>query len=228
MFASLDSGILLKSPENAEIYPERTVCITGHREKIIIPYRNDENYSHLTRAVVRMILYRYIDMAVEKGYTDFFSGLADGTDLWAAEYIILKRNAGSSIRLIGAMPYLKHALYYSQYTKNLLCRVEKEADMVLLLNDKPEIMYSHRKKDGKSNELYKLRNYYMVDNSSAVLGFFDSQTRFTGTSQTVSYAERNGKKVRCFGLDKVYSIIDEAGGDFQKIGEIIKLLENVF
>ena len=228
MLTSLDSGILLSSPDDVEFFPERTVCITGHREKSIIPYMNDSSYFHLTRAVVRMMLFRYIAMALEKGYTDFFSGLAEGTDLWAAEYLLLKKNVGSNIRLIGAMPFLKHSTFASVDTKRFLQKVENGADCVVLLNNSPEITYGRKKEAGTSSSLYKVRNYFMVDNSSAVLGFFDGRNSFSGTSQTVYYAEKKHRKVRCFGLNDAYRIIRESNCDFDRIRSAVAELENIF
>lgn len=228
MLTSLDSGILLSAPDDVEFFPEKTVCITGHREKSIIPYMNDSSYLHLTRSVVRMMLYRYIDMALEKGYTDFFSGLAEGTDLWAAEYILIKKNTNSNIRLIGAMPFLKHSTFAAADTKRLICKVENGADRVVLLNDSPDITYGRKKEAGTSSSLYRVRNYFMVDNSSAVIGFFDGHSQFSGTSQTVSYAGMKQRKIRCFGLNDVYGIIGRCNSDFEKIKSAIAALDNIF
>lgn len=228
MLTSLDSGALLVSPESAELRPERTICITGHREKGILPYRDDPENIHLTRAAVRLLLYRCIDMAVEKGYTDFFSGLADGTDLWAAEYVLLKKQSNKDIRLIGAMPFLRHSRFFRKDVRALLCDVEKQADCLILLNSDPSIVYGKHGTEGTSPDLYKIRNYYMADHSSAVLAFFDERNPRSGTAQTVNYALRQGKKVRTFGLSDVYSLMDEAGVSFRDIGRIVRELDNIF
>ena len=228
MLTSLDSGAVLISPEEADIRPERTVCITGHREKSILPYMDAPENIHLTRAVVRLLLYRYIDMAIEKGYTDFFSGLADGTDLWAAEYVLLKKRSNDDIRLIGAMPFLKHSRFFHKEARILLCDVEKQADCLVLLNSDPTVVYGKSGRQGTSADLYRIRNYYMADNSSAVLAFFDERNPRSGTAQTVNYALRQGRKVRSFGLSDVYSLMDEAGASFRDIGRIVKELDNIF
>ena len=228
MLTSLDSGAVLISPENAELRPERTICITGHREKSILPYKDDPGNIHMTRAAVRLLLYRYIDMALEKGYTDFFSGLADGTDLWAAEYVLLKKESNSDIRLIGAMPFLRHSRFMHKDVRELLCNVEKKADCLVLLNSDPYVVYGKSGRQGTDADLYKVRNYYIADNSSAVLAFFDERNPRSGTAQTVNYALRQGKKVRSFGLSDVYSLMDEAGVSFRDIGRIVRELDNIF
>ncbi|MBR1822810.1 MAG: DUF1273 family protein [Ruminococcus sp.] len=228
MLVSLDSGIVLESPDTAFIRPERTVCITGHREKSIVPFLDDPEYIHLTRSAVRLMLYRYIDMALEKGYTDFFSGLADGTDLWAAEYILIKKHKDPNIRLIGAMPFLKHSRFFSNESRSRLCDVEKGADCLILINSDPNIVYGKTSGLGKSPDLYKDRNYFMVDNSAAVLAFFDERNPRSGTGQTVGYALRKGRNVRSFGLSDVYDVMNRARLDWKAISTLIRETENVF
>ena len=71
MFRSLNSGIWVSSPEQFIPEPQKTVCITGHRAKSIIPYDNDPSYLKVTAAGVRYLLNRYIDMAFDAGYSTF-------------------------------------------------------------------------------------------------------------------------------------------------------------
>ena len=228
MLRSLDSGRELQSPETAIICPELTVCITGHREKSILPYNNDPSNLHMTRSAVRLMLYRYIEMAIEKGYSDFFSGLAEGTDLWAAEYVLMKKQKNDDLRLIGAMPFLKHSRFFDTDARSLLCNVENNADCVVLINNDPDIVYGKTRGIGKSPDLYRERNYFMVDNSSAVIAFLDGSNPRSGTGQTVSYAMRQGRIVRSFGLCDVYAIMEKAGMDWKKICTLIRSKENVF
>lgn len=228
MLLSIDSGIALKSSDYDGIYPEKTVCITGHREKSITAYLGIPDYLHMTRAAVRLMLYRYIDMAVEKGYTDFFSGLASGTDLWAAEYIILKKQTNSDIRLIGAMPFLKHSAFLGSDERRILRDIELSADAVILLNENPDITYSKNRHEGTSDDLYKVRNYFMADNSSAVISFFDDKNYRSGTAQTINHARRNGLEIHSFSLDDVFSVMDKSDGSFDDISRLIRSLGNVF
>lgn len=199
-----------------------TVCITGHREKSISAYGGNPVYKDMTVSAVKLMLCRYIDMAVERGYTDFFSGLAIGTDLWAAEYILKKKKSNNSLRLIGVMPFLRHAEFFPKPYKELLTETEKQADVLLTVNSDPEITYSH------SSALYKDRNYFMVENSSAVIAFLNSGSFASGTAQTVNYANRRGRKVCRFGIDDIYRIIDKTGPDIRKIGKEIQFLDNEF
>jgi uncharacterized phage-like protein YoqJ len=207
---------------------KHTVCITGHREKNILPYGGNSLYREITVSTVKTLLFRYIDMAVEKGYTDFFSGLAMGTDLWAAEYILKKRCVNKKVRLIGVMPYLRHAEGFSREYIRLLGIVENEADVLLTVNEKHDIVYRSIKSDEEAFNLYRNRNYYMVDGSDAVIAFLNRGCFASGTSQTVNYANRRGRKVCRFGIEDVYGIIDKAGPDIRLIGREIQFLDNAF
>lgn len=50
--------------------------------------------------------------------------------------------------------------------------------------------------ESKHRQLYKKRNYYMVDHADYLLGVFDNERRMrSGTAQTVNYALRQGKQI---------------------------------
>lgn len=213
------------------IVPDRkkTLCITGHREKSISSYNGNPIYRNITVSAVKLMLCRYIDMAIERGYENFISGLAVGTDLWAAQYIAEKRRLHSNIRLIGAMPYLRHAERFPENYRKLLLQVEQQADFLVTVNEDPDIIYgAHSAGDNCSKNLYRDRNYYMVDNSSAVIAFLNKEGTISGTAQTVNYANRRGLKVCRFGIEDVFEIMEASGPDIQKIKRELSFLENVF
>lgn len=230
MLTSLISGVPVYTADQISPDKKKTVCITGHREKSIPSYQGNPVYRSITKSAVRLMLYRYIDMAAERGYENFISGLAVGTDLWAAEYILKKRKSNSNIRLIGAMPYLRHAERFPQVYKGLLAEVEKEADFLVSVNDDPDIIYGSASsaEDNCSSDLYRDRNYYMVDKSSAVIAFLNSRCNISGTAQTVNYANRTGCKVCRFGIEDIFRIIDSSGADIRMIGREIAFLHNAF
>lgn len=175
---------------------------------------NNPEFKEATVNAVKLLLYKFIDVAAECGYKHFISGLAMGTDLWAADYILHKKKSDSSVRLIGAMPYLRHAERFPSSYRELLRRVELGADSLVCVNSDPDIIFSRK---GRGSELYRDRNYFMVDNASAVIAFFNSAESFSGTAQTVNYAHRQGKKICRFGLDDVYSLMNSASTDTDDI-----------
>lgn len=226
---SVISGVPVYSSSELNTDISHTACITGHREKNIPDYNNNPELRSITLAAVKLMLYRYIDMAIASGYTNFISGLAMGTDLWAADYIIKKRRINKNIRLFGAMPYLRHAERYPLSYVELLRNVEKSADLLITVNDNPDIMYgspSVNKKNSKT--LYRDRNYYMIDHSSAVIAFFNDNCNWSGTAQTLNYAVRKKRKTGIFSINDVFSILNTTGTDIRTIGREITFIENIF
>lgn len=225
MLRSLTSGIWLTPPEHFIPQPDKTVCITGHRIKSVIPYRNDNTFLELTVTGIQLMLCRYIDLAVEAGYTCFIDGLSTGTDLWAAQYIIRLKNSGTDIKLIGAMPYLRHAERFRPVELGILRNVEMYCDTLTCTNPDPDIVYS---KNGAGKELYRTRNYFMADCSSAAIAYYNHSEYRSGTHQTVAYLNNSGKRVAEFSNDDLWRIIDEAGTDIGSVRQRISLLPNPF
>ena len=227
MLFSLDSGVPVLPADSREIVPSETVCFTGHRETGVIPYRKEPIYRSITLRTVQLMLFRYIDMAVESGYRSFISGLAVGTDLWAAKYVLAKKRSDSSIRLIGVMPYLRHAEHFSAEYREMLADVERGADLLLATNTDPAAVYG-KSGENTSPDLYRVRNYFMVDNAAAVISYFNEGSFKSGTYQTLNYAVRQGLKIRRFGLEDVYALIDECGPDIDSIRRKLVFMDNLF
>ena len=224
MFRSLISGRPVCSAGIPLPPAEKTACITGHRESGIVPYRNSEKYRRITTLTVRYMLFHKIDVAIARGYNVFIDGLAVGTDLWSAEYIAEKKKNGSNIMLIGVMPFLRHAECFPQGYKELLKRIENSADYLITTCQNPDIVYSKGAETSESSpSLYRDRNYFMVDNSSAVISFFNNEKVRSGTAQTLNYARRKDRLVLSFGLEDVYGIISRSNGDIRRIKQEIEL-----
>ena len=222
---SLISGVEVLPVTALDTDIAKTVCITGHRKNRIAVY---ENNPVLTYSAIKLMLYKYIDMAVEAGYENFINGLAGGTDLWSAEYVTMKKHRNDRIRLISVMPFLRHADFMSENDRSALENVEKNSDYLITVNTNPDITYSRHKSADSSDRLYRDRNYYMVDHSSAVIAFADREQKFSGTVQTVNYAYRNGKKICSFSTEQIHDIIGKSHSDIRTVSYEIALLENVF
>lgn len=223
---SLDSGMTVHTAEGFEPIRSQTLCFTGHRQSKITAYRNDRRFERLTLMTVRLMLNRYIDIAAEEGYRTFISGLAEGIDLWAADYVIKKREFDPDIKLVGAMPFLKHGFRHSPLWKKSLAAIETNADYLLTVNPDPDAMYSYHGNREMKN-VYRTRNCFMVDKSSAVIAYCDKDQLYTGTRQTINYAYRTGRKVYCFGPKDVFRIIDRVGPDIRSIGSEIANIDTM-
>jgi uncharacterized phage-like protein YoqJ len=225
LLISLVSGSSITAAEDFTPHPENSICITGHRAKGIKPYRRKPEYQRLTASAVQFMLFRYIDMACEAGFTTFFDGLAPGTDLWAAQYILRKKSQGRNIQLIGVMPFLRHADLFPRQERSLLAEIERGCDQLVITCSDPELVYDKR---GAGSGLYRDRNYFMADNSSAVIAFLNRDARFSGTQQTVNRAERSDKRILRFGCDDIHDIIDQTGTQLPDICREIACIPNFF
>lgn len=225
---SLISGVEVLPASSVSMDIKKTICITGHRASRIAPYKNNPAYSSITYSAVKLMLYRYIDMAIEAGYENFISGLAGGTDLWSAEYVLMKKHRNNSIKLTAVMPFLRHADFMSEKEIYTLADVERKADYLLTVNTNPDIVYGKNSSAGCSRNLYRDRNYYMVDHSSAVIACINNELRHSGTFQTINYAYKNGRKICSFSMEKIYSIIEKSNSDIRTIGYEIAHSENIF
>lgn len=221
---SLTSGVMLNTPESLKNDRERTICISGHREKSIIPYQNNYNYYDITVKTVKCLLARYLDLAYFNGYDTFISGLAVGADLWGAEHIVNRRRQENDISFIGVLPYLHHADSFPKKYIDLLYKAEKGADKLILMSQNPDILY-HSCPTGRneSRTLYRDRNYFMVDHSSAIIAFFNENSHYSGTAQTLNYAVKSNLNICRFGINTVYSLI----GRYKSMDKIKLAIQNI-
>ena len=212
MLISLNSGVPVRDAQELQTDTGHTACITGHRMRGVEPWRGDRSHLGITLYAVKHMLARCIDILAEEGCSCFIDGLASGTDLWAAEHILHLKNEGSDIQLIGVMPFLSHAAKHSSRDTELLRRVELRADMLVTTDSDPLMSYGKRRGDHLSPDVYRVRNYFMVDNSSAVIAFLNEGT-MSGTLQTVNYALRRGRRLLRFRITDIWRILDECGTD---------------
>ena len=70
-------------------------CFTGHRPVKLSLYKNE----------VKPLLRKTIDNAIADGYVTFITGMAKGTDIWAAEIVLEKKKHNTALHLICAIPH---------------------------------------------------------------------------------------------------------------------------
>lgn len=221
MLYSLNSGMPVCPACEVNSDMKRTVCISGHRDKSIIPHKKDD--SDATVFAVRKMLFSFINIAVNRGFDTFISGLAEGTDLRAAEYICSIKSE-KNLKLICAMPFIKHSQFFKPPYLRILEKVEKNADILTVVNDEAQITYGKNISKFSSPFVYRERNYFMVEKSSEVIAFLNDNSYRSGTYQTVNYARRKNKKIHCFGINDIYTVIDRAGTDKNRIENEINLI----
>lgn len=155
-------------------------CFSGYRpEKFGFELSDkDRSYVEFTAKLYEKI----VDVA-EAGVTTFFTGMAMGFDILAAEAVldIMRLRPELCLRLIACVPYIEQASGFPPEWKERYDRILEECDKVVLLSDK------------YFKGCFQVRNRYMVDNSDFVIAYYDGSPG--GTRDTVKYAGKKGKSV---------------------------------
>ena len=155
-------------------------CFTGYRPAKF-PFslnKEDADYKKFENALIEEIL-----SLVSSGCRVFYSGMAMGFDIIAAELVLtVKRAYGySDIKLICVLPFLDQAEYFTSFWK-------KRFNNVLDLCDEKIVLAEQYHQN-----CYQNRNVYMVDNSDAVLTWYDGKAG--GTRNTIDYAVKNQRYI---------------------------------
>lgn len=143
--------------------PATTVAFTGHRRY------GGECAEELAEAV---------RLFHARGYRTFLSGMAAGFDLAAAETVAALKPELRGLRLVCIVPFDGHDKRFSAEERERFARIVDVADDTVILA-------SHY-----SPDVYRRRNDFLVDNSSAVIAYFDGSR--SGTGYTLKRALRKG------------------------------------
>lgn len=130
---------------------------------------------------IKPLLEKAIDDAIANGYVTFITGMAMGTDIWAAEIVLEKKKRNTALHLICALPHPNFESRRSMTEKMRFNKIIKKADITKEINDH------------YFTGCYQVRNEWMVDKSNLVIAVFNGQK--SGTKNTVDCAKRNGVKV---------------------------------
>lgn len=143
-------------------------CFTGHRP----------DKMELGEKEIKPLLEKAIDEAIADGYVTFITGMAMGTDIWAAEIVLERKKRNKDLHLICALPHPNFESRRSITEKMRFNKIIKNADLVKEINDH------------YFTGCYQVRNEWMVDRSNLVVAVFNGQK--SGTKNTVDYAKGKG------------------------------------
>ena len=146
-------------------------CFTGHR-----PNKLNMNESE-TRALLELA----IEKAIARGFITFITGMAMGTDIWAAEIVLEKRKHNKDLHLICALPHKGFEGMRNHEEQTRYNNIIENADLVRYVSEK------------YYNSCYQIRNQWMVDRSYLVIAVFNGQK--SGTKNTIDYANSVGVTV---------------------------------
>ncbi len=172
-------------------------CFTGYRpEKFSFPL----DFGSYEMNSLEEKIYSTVFALVEEGFSEFYCGMASGFDLLCGKAVVdIKRaNSEKGMKLIAAIPYRAQSNGFSNMWKKLYDIVLRESDESVLLSEEYTL------------SCFEKRNRFMVDNSSAVVCYFEGKPG--GTANTVKYAKKKGKRIinladyKIEGADEAYQL----------------------
>lgn len=158
---------------------ERCCAFTGHRPR---KFTWGYNEADARCVALKETLAKEIAKLVNAGYTDFFSGMAEGTDTWAALAVLALKKENPALRLHYVLPCEGQADGWSASARELYHSILAQAD---------EVVYVSREyRDGCMLK----RNRYLVDHAACLLAVYNGERR-GGTAMTVRYARKLGREI---------------------------------
>ena len=157
----------------ASIPWERALGFTGHRpEKLPTGAKLDG---------LQQALYYQIRCAVDRGFTHFLTGLADGIDYYAANYLFHLRREQPEIRVIGIQPCKDYESFFCRCGYNLshLHLMTQNVDELIVLPG-----------SAKDKGIFLKRDRILVDSASCIIAV--CRDGRSGSMYTLNYTRRAG------------------------------------
>ena len=158
---------------------EKCCAFTVHRPRKF-PWGYDETDARCV--ALKKALTEQIAKLVEAGYTDFFSGMAEGVDTWAALAVLALKKENPALKLHCVLPCEGQADRWSASARELYFSILEQAD---------EVMYVSRE---CSKDCMLRRNRYLVDHTTCLLAVYNGEQR-GGTAMTMRYAQKLGREI---------------------------------
>ena len=158
---------------------ERYCAFTGHRPRKF-PWGDNETDARCI--ALKKALAKEITKLVDAGYTDFLSGMAEGTDAWAVLAVLALKKENPALKLHCVLPCEGQADEWSASARERYFSILEQAD---------EVVYVSREyHDGCMLK----RNRYLVDHAACLLAVYNGEWR-GGTAMTVRYAQKLGREI---------------------------------
>ena len=158
----------------------KSCCCTGHRPKAFLFGYNERSDGFVK---LKSDLMRIVTVLYQKGVTKFYTGMAEGSDIWFAETVLEAKKVFEDIELYAVIPFPDQKNSMSNDFKARYDSIMKQVKDVICTSP----CYS--------KDCFKIRNYSLVDHSHVVVAIYDRDNPKSGTGQTYRYALRQNKKV---------------------------------
>lgn len=164
--------------EHHETGRKKVAAFTGHRKQRLMqvnkdyqPQRTNQGKGH-----------NYDKNLYEEGFREFYSGMAEGFDMIAAEAVLQLKEQYEDMTLAAAIPFRAQAEWFDPQDQLLYRELLKKADRVVMLSEK------------YYRGCYLRRDTYMVSRASLVIAYWDNVCN-GGTYHTVKKAVETGREV---------------------------------
>ncbi len=158
-------------------------CFTGHRPQSLLDSREDSEYIINLKNAISL----EIEKAISDGFFDFYTGMAQGIDTFAAEEVLKKQEKDNRIKLHAAIPCEMQANSWNKKDKERYQRILDKCESITYV----------------SRHYYRgcmqQRNKFMVDNSERIIAVWNGENT-GGTAFTIKYATKNGKEIHLIRL----------------------------
>lgn len=177
-----------------------TCAFTGHRPHKF-PWGNDE--TDYRCVALKAVLAEQVRKLVAAGVTDFYTGMADGSDVWLSQIVLNLRNEKPTLKLHCFLPCEGQADKWSIVAQERYHSILEQADVVEYV--------SHKYYDGCMID----RNHRLVEASGRLLAVYNGERR-GGTAATVRYAQKLDREI--FMVDPVSLAISQSCGNIEVSG----------
>ena len=159
---------------------DKTACaFTGHRPHKF-PWKGDE--ADLRCVALKTVLAEQVGKLVAAGVTDFYSGMADGSDVWLSQIVLDLRKENPALKLHCCLPCEGQADKWSSSAQERYHSILGQANSVIYV--------SHKYYDG----CMIARNHHLVEAAGRLLAVFNGVKR-SGTGATLNYARKLGREI---------------------------------
>ena len=158
----------------------KTSCaFTGHRP-YKLPWKYNENDQRCA-ALMRQLRRQIAELA-DNGVTDYYTGMAEGTDTLSALAVLKLRENNPAVRLHCIVPY------HAQPDKWCIGSRARYFEILATADETVELSRDYY--DGCLLD----RNRYMVDHAGTLLAVYNGEYR-GGTAATIRYARKLDRKI---------------------------------
>ena len=154
-------------------------AFTGHRPSKF-PWRYNEDDGRCV--ALKAVLTEQIRLLAKAGVTNFFSGMAEGTDCYCSQIVLTLREKNPALKLHCILPHKGQADKWSASSRALYCSILEQADSIVYVSR------SYHK------NCMLDRNRFLIEHASTVLAVFNGVRR-SGTGATVNYARKMGREI---------------------------------